>query len=225
MGRRSNPPLTRQRILEAAVALADREGLEAVSVRRLARQLCVDPMSLYNHVDSKEAILDGIVELLMREADLPVEPMEWDAWARFTAHRFAELAARHPRAFAVFSLRPLMAPESIRPVEAFLAALARAGFTTERSSEILVAFFGYVVGFSMLRHARSLFTEAEPSATDMSRLSPEEFPRCHQLATLPQPEEEVVFDASLQALLEGMRAILSADVRTTRVARTREATA
>ena len=122
--------LTRDRVLEAAVALADREGSEALTVRRLADDLGVHPTSLYNHVPSKVAILDGVVERLFTEVRLPAPDGSWQDWVRACAAEFRGLARAHPGAFMVLSRRPAENDAAYDMSERGLDAFARGGFST-----------------------------------------------------------------------------------------------
>ena len=122
--------LSRARVLEAAVLLADREGVEALTVRRLADDLDVHPTSLYNHVPSKSAILDGVVERLFDEADLPDHVGDWQAWVAALAVSFRTLARAHPGAFMVLTRRPADTPSALRQTQLGLAAFRAAGFST-----------------------------------------------------------------------------------------------
>ena len=90
--------LTRDRILQTAVRLADRDGPDAVTLRRIAGELGVHVTSLYNHVPTREAVTDGIVELLLDEAKLPTGPVAWDEWVRRFVDGVVGVAATHPGA-------------------------------------------------------------------------------------------------------------------------------
>lgn len=125
---RTRPRLNRERVLAAAVALADREGPEALTVRRLADDLQVHPTSLYNHVASKEAILDGVVERLFAEADLPAEVATWQSWIKEVAVALRALARAHPGAYLVLTRRAPDNPAAFRFSELGLSAFLRAGF-------------------------------------------------------------------------------------------------
>src|SRR5918999_1237962 len=82
------PALTRDRVLRAAIALADREGVEAISMRRLGAELGVEAMSLYNHVPNKAALLDGMVETVINDIELPTQVDDWKACIREMAHSY-----------------------------------------------------------------------------------------------------------------------------------------
>src|SRR5678816_2585028 len=89
-------PLSRERVLRAAIELADADGIEALSMRKLARELGVEAMSLYNHVANKDAILDGIVEVVAAEAEFPADETEWKSAIRQSAIATRDMFVRHP---------------------------------------------------------------------------------------------------------------------------------
>ena len=115
---RARRPLTRARILTAALRLVDREGLEALSMRRLGQALGVEAMSLYNHVPNKAAVLDGLVELLLGELEIP-GPEAGDWWERIRriAHSYRRSAHAHPHAFPLAVTRPYNTPATLRQLE------------------------------------------------------------------------------------------------------------
>src|SRR3954447_7148326 len=117
------PALTRERILQAAVRLADRDGPEAVTLRRIATDLGVHVTSLYNHVPTRDAVTDGIVELLLDEAKLPTGPVEWDVWVREFIDAVVGVAATHPGAFHALQQRPVQGARATASFEVALAAL------------------------------------------------------------------------------------------------------
>ena len=122
----TRPRLSRDIVLEAAVRLADREGAEALTVRRLADDLAVHPTSLYNHVASKEAILDGVVERLFAEVALP-DVADWRGWVRELAAALRDLARAHPGAFMVLTRRPAETQEAYALAERGITALLADG--------------------------------------------------------------------------------------------------
>ncbi|WP_307793108.1 TetR/AcrR family transcriptional regulator C-terminal domain-containing protein [Amycolatopsis sp. MtRt-6] len=148
-GRPSQGVLSRERILLAGLALVDEEGLEAVSMRKLARRLGVDPMSLYNHVDGKDALLDGIAELLL--AAIPEPPAEADLRETMSAlaHGFRDALLGHPRAAPLVLTRRVASMTALAPVEAVLAPLLAAGYPPERAVHGLRAVVAFLIGTLM----------------------------------------------------------------------------
>src|SRR4029434_4811587 len=103
-------PLTRQRVLDAAIALADRDGVGSLSMRKLAQELGVEAMSLYHHVASKEAILDGIVDVVFGEIERPSGDVGWREAMRRRAVSAREALRRHPWATALMESRSTPGP-------------------------------------------------------------------------------------------------------------------
>jgi len=142
-------PLTRERILEAALALLDRDGLEALSMRKLGEALGVEAMSLYNHVPNKAALLDGIHERIL--TSVPASPATKD-WRRFARHQARALHATlcaHPNAIALFATRPAATTASFARLEHYLQVLREAGFSAFDSLRVVHVVMSFVVGHAM----------------------------------------------------------------------------
>src|SRR5215208_2061633 len=124
-------PLSRRRILEAAVRFADREGLEALSMRKLGSELGVEAMSLYNHVPNKGALFDGMVEVLLGELEVPPEDESWERRGREAYGAFRRLAHGRPNGWPLVVTRPPDTMAGGWRVAGFLRALGEAGFDPE----------------------------------------------------------------------------------------------
>src|SRR4051794_7232049 len=122
--------LTRERILQAAVQLADRDGPDAVTLRKIAGELGVHVTSLYNHVPTRDAVTDGIVELLLDEAKLPTGPVAWEDWVRQYIDGITGIAATHPGAFHALQQRPVQGARAAASFEVAMVAFTDAGFST-----------------------------------------------------------------------------------------------
>ncbi|WP_439379268.1 TetR/AcrR family transcriptional regulator [Amycolatopsis lexingtonensis] len=151
--RRGRPPkeaggLSRDRILREALALVDEEGLAAVSMRKLARRLGVDPMSLYNHVDGKDALLDGVAEVLLAAIPAP-PPGDLRETMSALAHGFRDAMLGHPRAAPLVLTRQLASMTALAPVEAVLGPLLAAGFPPDRAVHGLRAVLAFLIGTLM----------------------------------------------------------------------------
>ncbi|GAB3148432.1 TetR/AcrR family transcriptional regulator C-terminal domain-containing protein [Amycolatopsis sp. NPDC004378] len=152
--RRGRPPkdadvLSRDRILREALALVDEEGLAAVSMRKLARRLGVDPMSLYNHVDGKDALLDGIAEVLLAAIPAPAPGTDLRQTMSALAHGFRAAMLDHPRAAQLVLTRRLASMTALAPVEAVLGPLLAAGYPPERAVHGLRAVLAFLIGTLM----------------------------------------------------------------------------
>ncbi len=141
------PPLTRARALDAATALADAEGIAALTMRRLARELGVEAMSLYHHVANKDDILDGMVERVFAEIELPPTDLGWkEAMTRRTDSARAALV-RHPWAVALVETRSAPGPATLRHHDAVLGCCRRAGFSVAMSAHAFSLIDSYLYGF------------------------------------------------------------------------------
>lgn len=150
--------LSREKILTVAVRLADRDGLDLVTMRRLGQALGVEAMSLYKHVQNKDAILDGILERVLAEVALPQAGLDWEKELRRTTRSLHEALARHPWACTLV-MAPASSPNAlesrIRYIEALLRTLRKAGFTPEQAYYGYHALDSHAVGFTIweLGHA------------------------------------------------------------------------
>lgn len=130
----TRPKLSRQIVLEAALELIDREGTEALSMRRLGTELGVEAMSLYRHVANKEALLDGVVELLTELLDIPgPSARSWQEDIRRVARSYRRTALAHPRAFPLLALRPFVTSRAAEWEGAVLELFHKAGFDASHS--------------------------------------------------------------------------------------------
>ncbi|HWO69369.1 MAG TPA: TetR/AcrR family transcriptional regulator C-terminal domain-containing protein [Actinomycetota bacterium] len=207
---RPREPLSRDRIVEAAVRIMDREGLDAVSMRRLGRELGVEAMSLYNHVEDKDDILVGILEAVLSELEVPTEG-EPLARLRRAAVNFRAVLLRHPGAIPLFAeqRRTIARERILRPVEAALAALREAGLSPEDAVHGYRALVGYVLGY-VAQEVAGIFTRPEafglPPEQVAAALPASELPTL--VALLPEmarcdPDED--FEFGLDLLLGGLR--------------------
>jgi AcrR family transcriptional regulator len=145
-------PLTRERILQAGLRLADDGGIESLTMRRLARHLGVEAMSLYNHVANKNDLVDGIVDLVMAEIELPSGTVQWDAAIRDYAISAHNALVRHPWA-APLVLAPSSVPAARSPrlesMEWLLKRLREAGFSAELTYSAYHTLDSHIFGFTM----------------------------------------------------------------------------
>ncbi len=141
-------PLTRARILDAAIEILDRDGLDALSMRKLGAAVGVEAMSLYNHVPSKGALLDGIHERIL----LSLESTAARTWQSFVRHQALELhraLLAHPNAIPLFATRPAATPAAIERLDHYLGVLLRAGFNATQALSIVQLVAQLVVGHAM----------------------------------------------------------------------------
>ena len=176
-------PLSRERILRCAVQVADRDGLDAASLRKVAAELGVHETSLYNHVPTKEALLDGVVEELFAGADLPLGEVGWEQWVRRFVAAAAGLAREHPGAFAVLLRRPAQGPVATATFETGLAAFRRAGMDVPEAYGAVKSVALGVLGVCMEEASAA---SGEGLSTDVTSLSWQDFPVLHEVASVAE---------------------------------------
>jgi AcrR family transcriptional regulator len=149
---RTRAPLTRERVIDAAVRVMDEEGLEAVSMRRVAREVGVEAMSLYHHVEDKDDLLDGICEHVMARFEFPEPVDDWAENCRRGARAWRRILHAHPGVMRLFAERrgPTRSPDSMRPMEYALRLLRSAGLSDRDTAQAFHAFGGYIQGFVMM---------------------------------------------------------------------------
>jgi AcrR family transcriptional regulator len=167
-------PLTRDRVLRAAVDLADRDGIGSLSMRKLAQELGVEAMSLYHHVASKDVILDGLIDLVFSEIDLPLGEADWKAAMRRRAISAREALRRHPWATGLMESRSTPGPATLRHHDAVLGILRNAGFPLELAAHAYSLLDSYIYGFA-LQETSLPFTTPEETA-EVAQAMMAEFP-------------------------------------------------
>jgi AcrR family transcriptional regulator len=209
-GRRvADAPLNRRAIAEAALRLIDAGGLEALSMRQLGAALHVEAMALYHHYRNKAELLDGVLDLLLDEAD-PALDGNAPALARlrrcFEAMR--GLAISHPRAFWVLASRRFRTPRSLEFYERLLQAFRDAGFGPLESARYFRVLAGFVVGAGMAEvGSRALQGDATPIL--LEKFSDARYPRISEVVPhLRVARLEAIFDFGLDLLFEDMERAL-----------------
>jgi len=142
-------PLTRERVLGAALKLADEGGLASLTMRRLGGALGVKAMSLYNHVANKEDILDGLIDLVFGEIDLPSGGADWRAAMRRRAISAREALTRHPWATGLMESRTNPGPATLRHHDSVIGILRDAGFSIAMAAHAYSALDSYIYGFAL----------------------------------------------------------------------------
>jgi AcrR family transcriptional regulator len=179
MGRRpaavaSKAPVNRDRALERALAVADTEGIEAVTMRRLARELGVEAASLYHHVRGKGEILDGLVDLVAAEIEVPAPSGDWREAIRRRAQNTRAVLLQHPWAVSLMASRTTPGPATLGLLEAGIAALRQGGFSVMLAAHAISAVDSYVHGFVLQEVNLPFRDESELAA--MTGAIMEQFP-------------------------------------------------
>jgi AcrR family transcriptional regulator len=146
-------PLSRERVLGGAIAVADAGGLGALTIRSLAQELGVKPMSVYHYVANKDEILDAIVDLVFAEIELPVAGGEWRAEMSRRASSARQGLRRHPWATVLMQSRINPGPSTLQHHNAVIGTLRAAGFSVEQTAHAFALIDSYVYGFALSEHA------------------------------------------------------------------------
>lgn len=207
-------PLSRDRVLTAALALVDREGLSMLSLRRLAADLDVEAMAIYRYASSKAELLEGLVEKMLAPlAEIDLDG-EWRPQLHAFASEFRRLALAHPHVLPLVATRPLATPLSRRPLavlmhsERILDVFCRAGLDDRAAAAAYRRFVAYLLG-QMLVELREVVDdpdETDPAARyGLHRLPASEFPRLRSLAsTLADPDPDADLHRGLDDLLDAI---------------------
>ncbi|THA65248.1 TetR family transcriptional regulator [Streptomyces sp. A0958] len=191
--------LTRQAVLEAALRLVDREGMAALSMRRLGDELGVEAMTVYHHVPNKSALLDGMIEQVVAEA-VPPEfgAATWREDLGAYAHALIAALGAHPNAVPLLLSRAAMTPRNLGTMEAVVGMLHEAGFRLPRTLDILYSLTSFVVG-----HAAAQAGDVD-GAGSFASLDAEAYPLLVGAAReAGEDTADARFDFALDALLSG----------------------
>jgi AcrR family transcriptional regulator len=209
-------PLTRDRVLWAAIQLADQSGIESLSMRRLGQDLGVEAMSLYNHVANKDDLLDGIADLVVGEIEVPAPGENWKTTIRGSAISAYNVLSRHPWACGLMMSPARVRPARLRFMEGLLGTLRVGGFSAGMTRLAYHALDSHILGFTMWEAS---YTAGSEDAADLAS----DFLRELSLADYPSLAEHVQehiapsagngvseFEFGLDFLLDGLQRLLEA---------------
>lgn len=208
-------PLSRERIVQAALKIADDEGLEALTMRRLGSALGVEAMSLYGHVQNKDALLDLVQEAVLAELEPITLKGDWRVRLREAAHAYRRVLGCHPHLLPLFASRWVRTPQAMASVEPVLKLLRETGLSDLHCAYAFEAFAAYVVGQALGQWGdRRQLTRDQFIAEHMQQLSRLPLARFPALAeVLPVFERfefEDNFEFGLQCLLDGLERRIAA---------------
>ena len=195
-------PLSRERVLQAAIAVADAEGLGAVTMRRVGLALGVEAMSLYNHVGGKEALLDGMADLLVGEIETPPPDIGWKEAIRRRAWSGRELVRRHPWAPALLASRPQVRLPMFTYLDGVTGSLMGAGFSPQLAHTALHVLDSRVLGFT-----RDLFDPAaqdQPDPAVVEALRAGTHPHAGRIMGEADHDDDAEFAFGLDLILDGL---------------------
>jgi AcrR family transcriptional regulator len=185
-GTRERAPLSRERVLLSAVAVADAGGIAALTIRSLAEELGVKPMSVYHHVANKDEILDGIVDLVFGEIELPSAGSDWRSEMRRTASSARRVLRGHPWAIGLLQSRTNPGPATLRHHDAIIGTLRGAGFSVEMTAHAYALLDSYVYGFALSEAALPINgpdTVADVAESMNRQVSADAYPHLVEFAT------------------------------------------
>lgn len=212
--------LSRRIVIDTAIAVGDAEGLEAITLRRLARELGVTPMALYRYVEDKEDLLSGVAGQVFEEFELPETTSDdWREDIRFLGRSFRRLLVAHPMIATLYSAHPaeVISESGARAVDAVLGVLLRAGFPPRAAVLIERECERFILGLVMLetrgcprRLPEHRQTHAYALQTKFNTLPAEQFP--HLAETAPyiseEPDPEWAFEIALDLIVGGLEHVL-----------------
>jgi AcrR family transcriptional regulator len=177
-------PLTRERVLRAAMELADAGGIESVTMRKLGEAVGVEAMSLYNHIANKDDLLDGMIDIAFSEIVLPVDPDNWKTAMRQRADSVREVLTRRPWATVLMQSRTAPGPATLHHHDAVIGILRGAGFSIELAAHAFSALDSYIYGFAMQEKSLPFDTPeetAEMALLILTQLPADTYPHLREL--------------------------------------------
>lgn len=207
--------LNRDRVVRAAMDLADERGIESLTMRELGRKLGVEAASLYNHVARKDDLLDGMADLVVAEIDLPSGDVHWKEAMRRRAVSARDVFSRHPWAAGLIDSREASGPSRLSYTDRVLGTLLQAGFSPSTAGRAFVALDSYVYGFERQRSTVGMGDEAngvETARAVLDSMPHETYPSLARVAMEYEAEpydDAAAFEFGLDLILDGLQRLLS----------------
>jgi AcrR family transcriptional regulator len=208
-------PLNLERTLQVALALADDEGLDAVTMRRLARELDVEAASLYHYIQGKSQILDGLVDVVAAEIEPPVPSTDWRATITQRADNTRAGLRRHPWAVSLMASRTSPGPATLRLLETGIRCFREGGFSVPQAAHAISVVDSYVHGFVLQEVNLPFRDESELAAMTgaiMETFPTSEFPHLFEMTVqyvlVPGYDYGKEFDSGLKVMLDGLAQLL-----------------
>ena len=204
-------PLSRERVLRAAIALADQSGIESLTMRKLGQELGVEAMSLYNHVANKDDILDGIVDLVLGDIEVPPTGTEWKTAMRQRAISAHEVLLAHPWAALQIMSHFNIGLGMTRYLDATLGRLREGGFSIEGALDAWHTLDSHIYGFTLQELSLPFEADEAPqvSADVLGQLSADKYPHVVEIITHVMASGRVEdFEFGLDLILDGLERIL-----------------
>lgn len=210
-------PLSRERVLRAALKLADMGGIESLTMRKLGQELQVEAMSLYKYIANKDDLLDGIVDLVFSEIALPSDRADWKTAMRQRAISARDALLRHPWATSLMQARAKPGPATLRHHDAVIGSLRAAGFTVDMAAHAFSVLDGYIYGFALQQVNLPYHTSEENTAFAeriLRQLPADEYPYLAEMivehALKPAYDYAEEFEFGLDLILDGLQRLRDA---------------
>ena len=203
-------PLSKDRILDAAVRLVDHDGLDGLSMRKLGASLGVEAMSLYNHVANKDEVLDGVLDRVLREVPLPDPAAPWDEQLRMLAHGFRRVGELHPGVLPMFGDRAIRSVEGFAPLVCAYQALRNAGLDPDAALDAFLALASFVLGFALVDRG-AMRDVSGGQSLDLTAVEADDHARpglVEFATTLGRADSHREFERGLDLLLDGLRGLV-----------------
>jgi AcrR family transcriptional regulator len=216
-GAEPRPPLSRDRVLHAAINLADNGGIEALTMRKLAQELGVEAMSLYYYVANKDELLAGILDLVVSEMEPPSSGTDWAAAMRTSAMSSYRALLRHRWAVRLLMSSTRVSPARLRWMEGILRCLREGGFSANMTHHAYHALESHIMGFTLWVTSLPFKAEelADIGATFLRELPIEEYPylaeHIEQHINPSEHEEKSEFEFGLDLILDGLERMRKID--------------
>jgi TetR/AcrR family transcriptional regulator, tetracycline repressor protein len=211
----ARPGLTRERVLQAALDLVDREGVDALSMRRLGRVLGVEAMSLYGYVASKEDLIEGVVELIFGEMPLVVPgPEPWQERVRRHARIYRAVLLSHPNAVRLVTGRPLITEGTAAFVDSAICELRAIGLDVETADQVLGVLASFTQGQVSEQTSAGRRTESPADVLDLSRFP--DLSEVEKLGEMTPARYDAEFELGLDIIVAGLEGLLTNHAAATR---------
>jgi AcrR family transcriptional regulator len=215
VGKAPRPRWTRAKLLRAAIDLADERGIESLSMRKLSQALGGGTMSLYNHVSNKDDLLDGMVDAVFGEIELPDSQLGWRHAMRDRAIAMRTAMSRHPWAIGMMESRRTPGPATLRHHDAVIGCLLDAGFSVQLAAHAFAALDSYIYGFALQERSLAFGTPEETSelaAAFLQQFPTKEYPHLARLTIehVLQPGYDYgdEYEFGLDLLLDGLERLM-----------------
>jgi AcrR family transcriptional regulator len=206
-------PLTRERIIQAALELADANGIESLSMRKLGQKLGFEAMSLYNHVANKDDLLEGMLDFVLAETEPPTTPGEWDDAIRKSAISVHDALRRHPWSCTLLMEARRIRPARLRYMDLLLGRLRDAGFSADTTYHAYHVLDGHIFGFALWEIGHTYTPEEASSLVERfaHTITPQAYPYLHEHAKQHMDDsaqrEVSAFEFGLDLIIDGLKKI------------------